>query len=248
MTRHGNDLTDLALPDAFCWTKFGTEAGELVDSIFHRKEVERRGNGGVFLWGIGHSIRPSLRGLLEAADPPLVLFSPMKSAAATHDVRPSELAVWCGAVCPDGRPFRMPDYSLVTSRRDRNSRRHTHFALVCRREIPILDPPAEYPTFSITEVRNLRTGSPLGASQVTSVVRRVREGGSTARDTRYRVVTWARLVPPYLVRLTHCVPVPEELRLDRVSHDALEPTMRQLLQLRRRSAPRSETSEQLMLT
>src|SRR5262245_58116077 len=93
MTRHDNDLTGKSLPEVFCWTKFGTEAGERVWSIFRRKEIERRRNDGIFLWGIGHSIRPSLVDLLAVTRSPEVLFSPMKSAPSKQDAAPSALVV-----------------------------------------------------------------------------------------------------------------------------------------------------------
>jgi hypothetical protein len=44
------------LPEAFVWTRFGTEAGQTIDRILARKEAERIANGGLFLWGIGNSV------------------------------------------------------------------------------------------------------------------------------------------------------------------------------------------------
>jgi len=245
MTRHDNDLVEKSFPVVFCWTKFGTEAGEQVGSIFQRKEVERRRNNGVFLWGIGNSIRPSLIDLLRATSAPEVLFSPMKSPAAKRDVAPTDLVVWCDAVGYDGLSFDIPEYSLVTSRRDGPARSSGHFALVCKREVPLLDSPSDALKVSLEEIRNLRTGSVLGASQVTSVVRRVH--GAARAGAEYPVTTRARLIYPYLVRLTRGVVVPASLRLDRVAAEAIEPAMDKLVRMRKRSAAEVAADEQLLL-
>ena len=85
----GNNRARPCLPEAFCWTKFGVEAGEPPLSIFQRKELERRRNGGIFLWGIGQSIGPSLPDLLRVTPSPEVLFSPIRTPAAAHDVSPA---------------------------------------------------------------------------------------------------------------------------------------------------------------
>src|SRR5436190_21777164 len=115
MLSQDNDRGCRQLPGVFCWTKFGAEAGESAASIFQRKELERKRNHGVFLWGIGNSILPSLVHLLDATDEPQVLFSPMRSAAASRDSRPSRLIVWSKAIGYDGLPFTMPTHSVVTS-------------------------------------------------------------------------------------------------------------------------------------
>jgi hypothetical protein len=62
------------LPEAFCWTKYGAEAGEAASSILRRKELERLATGGIFLWGIGNAIGPSLEQLLgQACEPKVAL-------------------------------------------------------------------------------------------------------------------------------------------------------------------------------
>ena len=52
------DSTAELLPDLFCWTKYGTEAGEDIGAILERKESERLASGGTFLWGVGNAIGP----------------------------------------------------------------------------------------------------------------------------------------------------------------------------------------------
>jgi hypothetical protein len=231
MASDGNNLAWSSLPEAFCWTKFGAEAGELPLSIFQRKELERRRNKGVFLWGIGQSIGPSLPELLSVAPTPEVLFSPIKTAPAPRDTTPTQVVVWCDAIGYDGRRFKLPEYSLVTSRMDPARPRSGHYALVCEAGSPILEPRGEGYCLAVEALKNLRSGTSLGASQVTAVVRRI-EPTPLARS-EYPVVARARLVYPYLVRLTRAIPVPESYRLDRAGLAAYESAMESLLQLRR---------------
>src|ERR1700728_56037 len=40
-------LYTVGIPDRFCWTRFGTEAGESIEHILNRKEEERLANGGI---------------------------------------------------------------------------------------------------------------------------------------------------------------------------------------------------------
>lgn len=201
----------MTLPTAFCWTKFGVEAGESVDSIFQRKEFERDKNGGTFLWGIGNSVAPSIITLLEIEPRPQVLFTPMLSAPAALDVRPTNLVVWSSAADMAGKPYLLPHYSLVTSARGSASR-EAHFALVCARKTSLTAHTSSSMTLDPDLLRNLRTGARLGASQVTSVVRNVVRDCSSRG--RYVVSASAELVYPYLVRLTRPLRVPADFRLD----------------------------------
>lgn len=194
------------LPAAFCWSKYGVESGERVDTILARKERERQTTGGVFLWGIGTSIRPSLEALLATSPRPEVLFSPMRSPAAARDVRPSSVVAWRSACGMDGSPFEIPVGCLVTSRAPEDLRNARHFALVCERKQPLpvgLADGAEDAWVDDSAVRNFLTGRPVGASQVTSVVRAVRSN----RIPRYRLAFDAWLTEPYLLMLGDPEPV-----------------------------------------
>lgn len=229
MTSEGNNPAWSSLPEAFCWTKFGAEAGELPLSIFQRKEFERYRNGGIFLWGIGQSIGPSLPELLRVTSTPEVLFSPIRTPAAAHDVSPTQVVLWCDAVGYDGRRFRLPEHSLVTSRMDPARPRSGHYALVCEAGSPILQLKDKSNYLALEALRNLRSGTSLGASQVTAIVRRIHI--TTPPRVEYPVVARARLVYPYLVRLTRAIPVPESCRADRAGLEAFELAMGSLLQL-----------------
>lgn len=188
----------IQLPQMFCWTKFGTEAGEVASSILRRKEWERQSGDGVFLWGIGNAIGPSLEELLGLTDDPKVVFTPMLSQPAAKDITPSRVAVWRRGRGLDGESFDVPRHARVTSRVGSGNR--PHYALVCRREAPITHEPSSR-SFTASSVWNLRSGAPVGSSQVTSVVRRAGIG-SIETGARYRVAFIADLVAPYLVTLT----------------------------------------------
>ena len=185
----------LSLPSAFCWSKIGTEAGESIDSILERKDEERAKGNGTFLWGIGNSIGPSLRSLLEVEREPCVVFSPMRTPAAQRDVTPDVVVTWQSAFAFDGGAFEMPLGTTVTS--SLTSRRR-HYALVCRREDSLRGSDDDA-WIDDRQLRNLRTGSPVGASQVTSVVCAV--DGTDQAEPRYGIAFRARLEAPYLVVL-----------------------------------------------
>lgn len=219
---------ELLLPAAFCWTKYGTESGEHPTLIIERKESERRSNRGVFLWGLGNSIRPSLRSLLDITDHPQVLFSPMLSAPSKRDASPTALFVWRHAREMNGRSYDLPPHSLVTSRVNDGERRPRHFALVCQSDED-LTKTGELASFDRSEVRNLRTGAIVGSSQVTSVVRFVRQSPA---GRRYRVTFRAELIHPYLVELCAPVSVPDHLRPDRVEGSVREEAMHALVAAR----------------
>jgi hypothetical protein len=232
----------LTLPAAFCWTKFGVEAGEQTDSIFQRKECERIRNGGAFLWGIGNSIAPSMFELASRDPAPKVVFTPMLGPAATMDIRPNDISLWAGAEDMAGRPFAMPSYSVVTSGRSAALGRG-HFALVCKSDALLYDPGRPEKHLDPDGLRNLRTGARLGASQVTSVVESYQP--ERHRRGRYRVAATATLTSPYLVRLIDPLPVPNALRPDLSTTQEWVEIVDQLIELRRRAGRRQD--EQMAL-
>lgn len=227
----------MELPSAFCWSKFGAEAGEPSSQIVRRKEYERRANGGTFLWGIGNSIRPSLAILLQSFGSPDVLFTPMLSRPASIDVAPAEVLLWQEAVGLNGDSYEIPPFSAITSRPSVRGSVARHFALVCSSGSDLhASVPAEC-QFTVDSVRNLATGSPVGPSQVTSVVKLERRVGSSGRS--YRVAFRAHLIPPFLVTLYSPLTVPRNLRWSEVGTNLdVEESTRRLLDLRGPSVSR----------
>lgn len=190
----------MTLPDYFVWTRYGTESGEAAEVILARKERERQLGSGLFLWGVGNSVAPSVRKLLAhlKGRDPAVVFSPMLAAPRAVDVAPAEVVAWCCARGIDEREWEMPEGTLVTSRTGSGAaRKSRHYALVCRRSEPLrADDAGE--RFTIDDLTNFASGQRVGHSQVTSVVRRVRQ----SVDGPYVAAVTARLVYPYVVELT----------------------------------------------
>lgn len=222
----------LRIPRAFCWTKYGSESGESASAIVQRKELERELNDGTFLWGVGTSIRPSLIVLLGMEHSPRVLFSPMLSRPKSADSSPEAVYQWTGAIGLDGRPYDLPQHSLVTSRLAGGRRENRHFALVCSsRETLLGGAPG---SLLHSRLRNLRTGTSVGSSQVTAVVRLSQD--SDSRGSRYQVTFSATLIYPFLVELRDPVQVPNQLRLGQSSRSSWPSDVRKLLHMREASA------------
>lgn len=191
-------MTKIDLNKPFCWTKFGTEAGEPIETILKRKELERQANGGIFLWGIGNGLGPSLLELLKIEQKPQLLFSPMRAKAKAMDISPGPIWVWTHGEGIDGNPVELPRYSLVTSRyTTRGGRKKSHFALCCQLDTPIAL--SDHGTLNYGALRNLRSDGPVGYSQVTAVVSydHDHQTGQT-----YQVAVAARLANPWFIRLT----------------------------------------------
>src|SRR5258708_5572604 len=87
-------LDPTTLPVAFCWTRFGPEAGEPFMDILARKDAERQAGDGVFFWGIGSAVGRALEALITLVDEPEVLFSPIAGAPRHVDVSPGHVVRW----------------------------------------------------------------------------------------------------------------------------------------------------------
>jgi len=195
----------MTLPRQFCWTRFGTEAGQSIDQILWRKEQERLANDGLFYWGIGNAVGPSMLELLRRDNQPQVVFSPIKSAARVQDITPEAVVAWTSGRTLSGRPFKMPERVMVTSRFDPGNPRGAHYALVCSSSQPLRLTTTDQ-KIQFGELRNILTGRPIGASQVTSVV--YRDGNFAKPSRTYDVALRVRLADPFLVRLENPVPLP----------------------------------------
>ncbi|WP_174967840.1 hypothetical protein [Burkholderia lata] len=158
------------VPDIFCWTKMGTEAGQTLDAIIRRKELERIAGNGVFAWGIGNSLGTSvdLARQMRPGGRVDVLFTPMKSAPKQADVTPSQTFLWLNSIERDGRIASLPEHLLITSRGGEGKR--THYALLCHSDSSIEDDALEHYIYA-ESARNLASSNRIGPSQVTSMVR-----------------------------------------------------------------------------
>lgn len=201
------------LPKRFCWTRFGTEAGQGIEKIIARKERERLINGGIFLWGIGNAIGPSIQELIQVETHPEVVFSPIRSKPRMEDVNPTQVVMWMRGRTVNGEIYDLPDGSIVTSRFSGQKISSGHYALICASSSELhVDENGE--PFKFGNLRNLKSGNPVGASQVTAVVSKNEKdmGGPS-----YVAAMRTNLVFPYVIRLVDPVPVPNEL-LHRYAH------------------------------
>jgi hypothetical protein len=195
-------LFTMNIPLQFCWTRFGTEAAQSINQILVRKEEERQANHGLFLWGIGNPVGPSILELVRRASVPEVIFSPIKSAPREEDVAPPAVVAWTAGSTICGDRYVLPETVLVTSRFVPSQPRRSHYALVCYSEQQLRMVSSDR-RIALGSLRNLVSGRKVGASQVTAVVERTPD---TAQDTsQYSVSMRARLVPPFFVKLTEHV-------------------------------------------
>ena len=196
----------MLMPEYFCWTRFGTEAGQSARQILARKEQERSANDGFFFWGIGNAIGPSMLELLRRTDRPEALFSPIRSMPRQQDALPLSVVAWNEASTLDGEQYVLPRNSLITSRFDTIKPRGKHYALVCYSETPLA--PHDSPEhLCFGDLRNLLTDRPVGASQVTAVVRLGSIPSNSQSGLRYEVSLRARLMNPFFITLRTPTPL-----------------------------------------
>ncbi len=203
-------------PTGFVWTKIQADAGQSIDRILRRKELERQ-SGGTFWWGIGRAPKGEKIKLLGPQ--PALFFSLMRSRAKPRDSNPDGVLLWEEyIIVGTSKTVPLPPHAVVISRaHDKNGDlKSSYDALVCENSDGI--PRSAGGTLDIGTLRNLR-GGPIGSSQITAVVERTpdRKGASDA----YPITARARLVAPFAVRLAAPRPLsPEERQLlDEVSRE-----------------------------
>ena len=181
-----------------CWTRMQAEAGQALDAIVARKEIERQVGRGLFFWGVGNPRPRVVPALVHAGRNVSLIFSRMKGQPKLIDVRPPTLLVWRRFVDIDGNVQLLPEHVLVTSRGSDRDRRRSHYALVCRSDRPLVF--GDYGPFDPDAYCNLGgTGAPVGASQVTALLQRT---GLPSSDPSYRINLRAELTGPLWVKLT----------------------------------------------
>ncbi len=182
------------------------EAGEGLETIVARKDLERRAGDGTFFWGIGNSPSAAISQLARAAVPVKVVFSIMKSPPKSIDSAPSRTVAWRRYVDVRGSERPLPVHVLVTSRGDATGgAKRFHCALMCRSDAPLTL--RRGVPFDPTGFRNAGgTGAPVGASQVTALLRRTGPGDGCP-DYEENVTAW--LAGSYWVRLVDPVELDE---------------------------------------
>jgi hypothetical protein len=199
-----------------CWSRMQAEAGQDLEAIIIRKELERRAGDGCFLWGVGNPPALIAQVLARAGVPVRMIFSIMKSRPKLVDVAPTRIVAWRRYIDARGAERPLPANALVTSRGDSaGGAKRAHYALMCRSDQPLRI--CRGVPFDPSAFRNAGgTGAPVGASQVTALLRRT--GKDTLR-TDYEANLSAWLVDSYWVRLTDPVEL-HPAKLDVLSRGA----------------------------
>ncbi len=132
---------------------------------------------------------------------PEVLFSPIKGPPRRVDVSPAHVVEWRVGETIAGERRALPPTFHVRGGSG-TERMSPRYALVCASQRPLIV--SDHGQLNFDTLRNLLSGNPVGASQVTAVVRRL-DGMSDRRH--YAVAMRARLVEPFFIRLREPVPV-----------------------------------------
>ncbi len=132
--------------------------------IVHSKDRQRLDGGGVFLWGIGSSVGPSIRELVESTREPTVVFTCMRARPAARDIAPRAVGHWTTAAGLDGEPYEMPAGGPVTSGIHNAQPSKHHWALVCESAVPLDLAPQGW--LDDAQLHNLRTGSRVRACAI----------------------------------------------------------------------------------
>lgn len=222
MNMHRPDFVaakSVAPAEYVCWTRMQAEAGQALDRIIARKEIERELGDGLFFWGVGNPPAKAAQALSRLGVEIPIIFSVMKSRPKTSDVWPSAVVAWTHYLDSLGVERTLPEHVLVTSRRDSASGPKTsHYALMCLSAKPLSLERGS--SFDPTAYRNVGgNGAPVGASQVTALLHKTGE----PQSGEYEVNMRAKLTGSYWVKLTRPVEVSSS-SLERVAAEATGPS------------------------
>lgn len=212
---HRRPVAGKASDEYVCWSRMQAEGGQALDAIVRRKEMERRAGRGSFCWGVGNAPATMTSDLARLGHPVAAIFSIMKSRPKAIDARPARIFAWRRYVDANGAVRPLPRHALVTSRADSaGGPKDRHFALMCWSDSP-LSIQRGVP-FDPSGYRNAGgNGAPVGASQVTALLKRTSNSGGKAA---YEVNIRARLAESYWVKLMD----PVECTVDIGEADSLD--------------------------
>lgn len=211
---HRRQVAAKASDEYVCWSRMQAEAGQALDAIVRRKEMERRAGRGSFCWGVGNAPATMTSALARLGHPVAAIFSIMKSRPKAVDVRPARTFAWRRYIDANGAVRPLPRHALVTSRADSaGGPKDRHFALMCWSDSPLAIQRGV--PFDPSAYRNAGgNGAPVGASQVTALLKRTSNGGG---ETAYEANICAWLAESYWVKLTD----PVECTVDMGEADSL---------------------------
>ena len=185
----------------------GNEAGQLLENIMVRKELERELGNGLFIWGIGNSLGDTIWRYVAETKLPRVFFSKIKSKPKKMDSKPKKVYYWTHYLDRLGKHQKLPEHALVLSRGNTNkSLKKKHFALICHRKETIQNENENWEKINFYSLKNIYSKKhKLGYSQVTAIVER---NNNSCQKTNYYEMTFsADLVEPYFVTLINPVEI-----------------------------------------
>lgn len=183
-----------------CWSRMQAEAGQSLEAIVARKEKERLAGSGLFVWGVGNPPASLSNVLARGRVPVRAIFSVMKTKPRLIDRAPARTLVWRRYVDCNGVERSLPAHALVLSRGDSaRGPKRVHYALMCYADEPLTLRRGE--PFDPSAFRNVSAaGAPVGASQVTALLRRVASSNTSNYEANFSAWLtesyWVRLVDP----------------------------------------------------
>jgi hypothetical protein len=174
------------------------EAGQPLDFIVARKELERRAGDGLFFWGVGNPPNRNAHALARLKQEVDVVFSVMKTPPKGVDANPSGVLLWRKFLDAEGVQRDLPPNALITSRSETSTgKKRVHYALMCHSDSPLVL--GDFGAFDPTAYKNFGDkGAQIGSSQVTALVQL--EGQGFGRS-EYKINLRAKLTEAYWVRL-----------------------------------------------
>jgi len=199
-----SSISDILCTEYLCWTRMQVEAGQALETIVGRKEVERQAGNGLFFWGVGNAPSTAINALARLGIAIPLIFSVMKSKPKAMDVAPSRIVAWTAFIDRYGKKRLLPNHAVVTSRGDSPSRVKTHhYALMCHSDQPLRI--SRGTPFHVDAYRNASaSGGKVGASQVTALLKPT---GECVGDAGYEINLSASLTDSYWVKLVDPVEV-----------------------------------------
>src|SRR5262249_30323592 len=164
------------IQNAFIWTKVQSDAGQPIDWILNRKELEPQ-SGNTFWGGMSEAKADQIKLLLTKDPHPLVRLILMVSRPHRRDSHPDGVLLWEAYQTAEGE-IPLPPHAIVISRaHDSKGRpKQRYYALVCENPMGILH--SGRGTLDTRTLRNFGNGGKtVGSSQVTAVVEQTTSHG-----------------------------------------------------------------------
>ena len=183
----------------------GDEAGQLLENILVRKELERELGNGLFIWGIGNSLGDTIWKYVSEKPLLKVFFSKIKSKPKIIDSKPKKVYYWTHYQDRFNKHHKLPEHALVLSRGHTNKAlKKKHYALICHKKESIQK--EKWEQINFYSLKNIYSkANKIGYSQVTAIVER--NSNLSEKTNFYEMIFSADLVKPYFVTLINPIEI-----------------------------------------